>query len=85
MPTTAMTNLAGWSREGAGTLEGNNGSGHLQGTRPHRNPFVLNQDFLGRWVPSILPRAASELHQEGLQQLKGLDMSRVSGIYLLLA
>lgn len=57
----------------------------MAGTRPHRNPFVLNQDFSGRWVPSILPQAASELHQEGLQQLKGLGRARVSGIYLLLA
>lgn len=36
----------------------------------------------GRWGPSILPQAASELHREEIQQLKGLGKAKVSGICL---
>lgn len=80
MATVARTNVAGWSQGEAEPLEGKMAVDTNQEQGQIRMPFLQNQDFSGRWAPSVFPHGASKPHQEELQQLRDVGRTKVSGI-----
>lgn len=80
MATAARTNVAGWSQGEAEPLEGKMAVDTNQEQGQIRMPFLQNQDFSGRWAPSVFPHGASKPYQEELQQLRDVGRTKVSGI-----